>query len=201
MRKVMASKSSVISVRPVIRPDRSIFAMWPWLMAPSYTLGSMTLAVNLSPSQLVAVVSLVSRRILSRAPSGTSGYLPSLSVLLILQRDDTGARMRDIRRNSQIESAPNIPVEISDFKTQAVPLFIVYPRAEARFITSIGFMVKSVSLVVAPHPIGEIVLPRVVAIGVPRSVTMLVSYAELNTVTTLLLRGYAGIQRQRQAEQ
>jgi hypothetical protein len=109
--------------------------------------------------------------------------------------------MRDIGRNSQIESAPDIPIEISDFKTQAVPLFIVYPRAEAGFITPIGFLIEGVSLVFAPNPIGEIVLPRVVAIGVPRSVTMLVSYSELNAVTTLLLRGYAGIQRQSQAEQ
>ena len=82
MRKVMASKSSAISVRPVIRPERSIFATWPWMTAPSYLLGSITLAVNLSPSQLVSVVSPVSSRILSKAPSGTSArvFLRSLSL-------------------------------------------------------------------------------------------------------------------------
>jgi hypothetical protein len=46
--------------------------------------------------------------------------------------------MRYIRRDFQIESAPDIPIEISDFKTQAVPLFIVHPRAEAGFVTAIG---------------------------------------------------------------
>ena len=109
--------------------------------------------------------------------------------------------MRDVWRNSRIKNAAYVPIEISDFKTQAVPLFKVHQRSEAGFVTAIGFLIESVPLVVAPHPIGEIVLPGVVAIGVTGSVAMLVSYAELNTVMRLLLRRYAGIQRQRQAEQ
>src|SRR5215510_1547798 len=66
-------------------------------------------------------------------------------------------------------------------------------RAEAGFVAAIGFLIERLSLVFAPHPIGEIVLPRVVAV--------LVRYPELNAVTRLLPRRYAGIQRQRQPEQ
>jgi len=74
-------------------------------------------------------------------------------------------------------------------------------RAEAGFVAAIGFLIERLSLVFAPHPIGEIVLPRVVAVGIPRSVAVLVRYPELNAVTRLLPRRYAGIQRQRQPEQ
>src|SRR5262245_14955202 len=105
---------------------------------------------------------------------------------LTRQRGAFTAGARDVRRNSRIRIAADVTIEVSDFKTQTVPLFKVNQRAEAGFVTSIGFLIKSISLVVATHPISEIVLTRFVAIGVPCSVTVLVSYAELNAVMRLL---------------
>jgi hypothetical protein len=83
--------------------------------------------------------------------------------------------------------------------TIAVPLFIVHHRAEAGFVTSIGFLIQSMSLVVATHPSGLIVLSGVVTIGITSSVTVLVSYAKLHTVMRPVLRCHAWMRRQSQA--
>src|SRR5262245_58708328 len=131
------------------------------------------------------------KRLRRRAVESSCALCP-----LTRQRGAFAAGARDVRRNSRIRIAADVPIEVSDFKTQTVPLFKVNQRAEAGFVTSIGFLLRSISLVVVLHPNGEIVLTRFVTISVPRSVTVLVSYAELNAVMRLLLRRYDRIQRQ-----
>src|SRR5262245_26712326 len=127
--------------------------------------------------------------------------LPSLSASSACYRCDFAAGVRDVWWNTRIKSTADVPIEICDFEAQGVSLFIVHQRTEAGFIAASGFLIQSVSLVIATHPIGEILLSGVVSIGITGRVTVLVSNAELNTVMRIPLGRYALIQRQRQSEQ
>src|SRR5262245_23978419 len=127
--------------------------------------------------------------------------LPSLSASSAYYRGDFTAGVRDVWWNTRIKSAADVPIEICDFEAQSVSLFIVHQRTEAGFIAPIGFLIQSEPLIIATHPVGEIFLSGVVAIGITGPVTVLVSNAELNTVMRIPLRRYALIQRRRQSEQ
>ncbi|HKQ77983.1 MAG TPA: hypothetical protein VJ810_30075, partial [Blastocatellia bacterium] len=88
---------------------------------------------------------------------------PSADISSAYDRGDFASGMRDIWRNSRIESSADVPIEICDFETQGVTLFIVHKWAEAGFIAPIGFLILGESLVVATQPISEVVFSSVIA--------------------------------------